>query len=329
MSKNWLHDPIYFAPTAKLGGGWIAHKDSPSPPAQPDYTGAAQATAAGNRVSQYTPYGSQVYTPDPNYPGQFQANITLNPQAQQTLDANLGMSAGLGNLALDQLPRVADQYSQPMDLSSVGETQDKAYQAMTSRLDPQWQQREQEQEVKLRNQGLVPGGEAYDNAMRTFNEGRNDAYQQANLGAIQTAPQTYQLANAQYMQPLNTLNAIRTGAQVQNPQFGSTPAGANYLGAAQAQGQGNMGLYNAEAGQANAFNQGLFSLGSAAIGLSDRRLKSNIKQIGMHPLGIGIYEYDILGARDVGVMAQDVLMVKPEAVIQHPSGFLMVDYGRL
>ncbi len=33
--KNWLHDPIHFAPIAKLGGGWIAFKDSPSPPPAP------------------------------------------------------------------------------------------------------------------------------------------------------------------------------------------------------------------------------------------------------------------------------------------------------
>lgn len=329
--KNLLHDLIYWAPTPKLGGGWIAHKDSPSPPPAPDYTGAAQATAAGNRVSQYTPYGSQVYSPDPNNPGQFQSNITLNPQAQKTLDSNLSLSSGLGDIATSQLGRVADQYSRPMDINSVQATQDKAYQALTSRLDPQWDQRQAQTETQLMNQGLTPGSEAYDNAMRNFNEGRNDAYQQANLGAIQTAPQTYQLENAQYMQPLNTLNAIRTGAQVQNPTFGGTPAGANYLGAAQAQGQAAQGLYNAEVGQANSFNSGLASIGAAAVPFmfSDRRLKSNIKRIGTHSLGIGIYEYDIFGGHQTGVMADEVESVMPDAVTIHPSGYKMVNYGRL
>lgn len=62
---------------------------------------------------------------------------------------------------------------------------------------------------------------------------------------------------------------------------------------------------------------------------SDRRLKSNIVRIGTHPLGIGIYEYEIFGRPDIGVMAQEVLEVKPEAVLTHPDGYLMVHYGRL
>lgn len=66
-----------------------------------------------------------------------------------------------------------------------------------------------------------------------------------------------------------------------------------------------------------------------AISSSDRRLKSNIKRIGTHPLGIGIYEYDIFGKRDRGVMADEVLQVLPEAVLQNIDGYLMVDYGRL
>lgn len=73
MNKNWQHELIYWAPTAKLGGGWIAHKDSPSPPATPDYAGAAQAQGAANvetartqgrmnNPNVYTPYGSQTVT---------------------------------------------------------------------------------------------------------------------------------------------------------------------------------------------------------------------------------------------------------------------------
>lgn len=70
--------------------------------------------------------------------------------------------------------------------------------------------------------------------------------------------------------PLNELNALRTGAQVQNPQFqpyqgvnvGQTPI----FGAAQAQGAANQQQYANQVGQSNAFNQGLFALGAAAMG---------------------------------------------------------------
>jgi hypothetical protein len=62
---------------------------------------------------------------------------------------------------------------------------------------------------------------------------------------------------------------------------------------------------------------------------SDARLKSNVVQIGVHPRGIGVYEYDIFGRRERGVMAQELLAVAPELVHTHPSGFMMVNYGGL
>ena len=246
-------------------------KDSPSPPPAPDYAKAATATNESSRVNQYTPYGSQVYTPgqesvpahqDPitgaMIPGTpavpWSSNITLNPLAQRSLDTQMQTSAGLGDLSLSQMNRVNQQYSRPMDSSSVQDVSDKAYGAMTARLDPQWKQNEEMQKTQLANQGLTPGGEAYDNAMRVFNQGKNDAYQQANLGAIGTMPQTYQLESSIYNQPLNTLNAIRSGAQIQNPSFGNTGPGANMLGAAQAQGQYSQGLYGAQVGEVNAQN---------------------------------------------------------------------------
>ena len=62
---------------------------------------------------------------------------------------------------------------------------------------------------------------------------------------------------------------------------------------------------------------------------SDRRLKSNIVRVGTHPLGIGIYEYDIFGERQRGVMADEVLKVMPEAVMTADNGYMMVNYGML
>lgn len=312
-------------------------KDSPPPPPAPDYKGAAQAQTASQHVSQYTPYGNQVYSQsgaDSQGNPMYRSDISLHPQAQQTLDQQMQLSNQMGGLAQGQMGNVQQQYSKPMDLSSVQQIQDKAYGAMTSRLDPQWQQNEAMQKTQLANQGLSPGGEAYDNAMRTFNQGKNDAYQQANLGAIQTMPQTYQLAHSAYEQPLNQLNALRTGAQISNPQFSPLGSGTNYLGAAQAGGQYNQGLYNAQVGQQNAMTSGLFGLGSAAIMggmMSDRRLKSNIKRVGTHPsFGIGIYEYDIFGNHEYGVMADEVEKVMPEAVTTNPeNGYKMVYYGML
>jgi hypothetical protein len=60
-------------------------------------------------------------------------------------------------------------------------------------------------------------------------------------------------------------------------------------------------------------------------------LKRDIVRIGTHPLGIGLYEFSYIGrrGRHTGVMAQEVLTVRPEAVLTGPEGFYMVDYSAI
>ena len=62
--------------------------------------------------------------------------------------------------------------------------EDAIYGRATSRLDPQWEQRESEKQAKLVAQGLRPGDPAYDKAMENMSRERNDAYDQAQYGAI-------------------------------------------------------------------------------------------------------------------------------------------------
>ena len=242
---------------------------APQQPQIPNYAGAADAQAASQRVNQFTPYGSMQYSykgDDNRNQPVYESTISLDPRAQKTLDTQMSLSGEMGDLSRQQIPGLQEQYSQPMDLSSVPQIADKAYSSMTSRLDPRFAREEDQLRTRLHNQGLVAGGEAFNNEMQNFSQGKNDAYQQANLGAIQTMPQTYQLESAAYNQPLNTFNALRTGAQVQNPQFQPQGPGANYLGAAGLQGQAGQQQYGSEVSQYNAMMEGLFGLGAAAIG---------------------------------------------------------------
>ena len=137
--------------------------------------------------------------------------------------------------------------------------------------------------------------------------------------------------------PVNEISALLSGGQVSVPQFqgysGVSVAPAPIFQAGQSQDAAAMQRYGIQANQAASNMGGLFnlagSLGSAAIMASDRRLKSNIVRVGTHPLGIGVYEYDIFGKRQRGVMADEVERVLPEAVVTHPAGFQMVNYGML
>ena len=138
-----------------------------------------------------------------------------------------------------------------------------------------------------------------------------------------------------YNQPLNAVNALMASSQIQNPVFGAY-SGSNVAAAPVFEGVRATGAdANANyATRVGAYNAGMGALGAiggaaATAAASDIRLKSKIVRVGTHPLGIGIYEYDIDGRRERGVIAQEVERVLPSAVIEHPDGYKMVDYGAL
>ena len=64
---------------------------------------------------------------------------------------------------------------------------------------------------------------------------------------------------------------------------------------------------------------------------SDRRLKTDVVLLAALPNGLRVYSYRYVwgGPRRIGVMAQDVLLWRPDAVVRGPLGFLRVDYRRL
>lgn len=165
--------------------------------------------------------------------------------------------------------------------------------------------------------------------------GQGSAQLQAQNAANQTGLQNiFALRN----QPLNEYNALMTGAQVQSPSFVNMPAvsqaGTNVAGITNDAYQNQMAAYQQRmAGINNIFSLG-GSLGAAAIMASDRRVKRDVTRIGETPSGIPLYSFNYVwdGANTgpiVGVMADEVAPVIPEAVIYDDDGFAMVDYGKL
>lgn len=66
------------------------------------------------------------------------------------------------------------------------------------------------------------------------------------------------------------------------------------------------------------------------IGFSDKRLKTNIQRIGTRSDGLGVYKFEYIwgGGDQIGLMAQEVQNVYPEA-IGEANGFLTVDYSKV
>jgi hypothetical protein len=164
----------------------------------------------------------------------------------------------------------------------------------------------------------------------------------ANL-SNQAQQQAYNQAMTQYNMPLNTLSALRSGSQVQNPTFvnsaqQATTGGADILGATQMGYNAQMGDFNAKQAAQQNLNSGLMGLGGAGImAFSDIRMKENISHLGTLPNGLPFYQFEykpefknIAGhGQFVGVMAQEAETVFPEAVVTNADGYKMVNYGVL
>lgn len=337
-------------------------KSDPPPP--PDYAAAAQATAAGNleaarataaanRTNQVTPYGNLTYTANPGKDAYgnvlYTATQTLTPAQQKILEQNQGLNSGLLTTAQQGLDYAGNLMSKPgidqSKLPSMGINPGQSYQdAIMSRLNPQMDRENQQSDAQLANQGIGQGTEAYNNAKTLLQQGQNDRLTSAtttgmNMGLAANQQGFNQEAYNQ-MQPINVINALRTGSQVQNPSYAATPqqqytAGPDLLGAANAQYTGQVNATNAANAGAGNFMGGLMNLGGAALKFSDENLKTDIKRIGTHDLGIGIYTYhykdgyNLPTGLQVGVMAQEVEKVIPEAVIVTDSGFKAVNYAML
>jgi len=346
------------------GGGFLGLGPAPSAPAAPDYRAAAQETAAGNldaaraataanRVNQVTPYGNLDYFitgQDPYGNPTWTAATSLSNVGKQLLDTQNQTSLGLGSTINAQLGQVQNTMGQGFNpnLPSTGYNPGQSYQdAAMQRLQPQLQQSREALNNQLANSGIPVGSEAYMRAQMSQAQKENDLLaanttQGLNAG-LQANQQAFGQELTKYNIPLNTLSALRTGAQVQNPTFQNAPqqattSGADILGASQMGYNAQMGDFNAQNAAQQSFNQGLMGLGAAGVmKYSDVRTKENIKPIGWLPNGLPVYEYeykpkfkDVAGhGKHIGVMAHEVEEVQPEAVITRLDGYKMVNYGVL
>jgi hypothetical protein len=69
----------------------------------------------------------------------------------------------------------------------------------------------------------------------------------------------------------------------------------------------------------------------AGVAASDERLKTDITPVGRNPDGLVVYQYRYKGQPGtfIGVMAQDVAKVKPEALGPTVDGYMTVDYSKV
>ena len=214
-------------------------------------------------------------------------NTTLSPTQQRQFDINNQINEQLGGVAQQGLGYVRDALGNPLQGANALSTnagdpqllqqnvQNALYNNAKQYLDPQFAQSDTALESKLANQGITRGSEAFNAAMLNQSNARQQAYESARNSAtsgavgaaqsmfgqnlqnsqLQNATSAQDFASRQALQqnPINMLNAVRTGQQLntatlptqQNVAMQQGTAGPDMLGAATATGQYNQGIYNA------------------------------------------------------------------------------------
>lgn len=258
--------------------------------------------------------------------------------AAQNQAFNQALQAGqFGNQAVNQA------YNQALGAFNFGnQAQQQAYNQSLglANLNNQTNQQGFNQNLQAAQFGNQALGQASALDIARMNAQNQAMSQQYGLNAQQAAAQNAlrQQAIAEQLQrrgtSLNEMNALLSGQQVSMPNFpGFANAGTaqtpNLLGALQNQYDSQLGAVNAQNAQTGNLLGSLGNLGAAYFMFSDRRLKSRIKRVGTHPIGVGIFEYTMMGIPQRGVIAQEVQAVRPDLVKRHASGYLMVNYASL
>jgi hypothetical protein len=140
------------------------------------------------------------------------------------------------------------------------------------------------------------------------------------------------------------IGSVNTAAAGTNYDAGKTKADYGWrqmTGIGDANAAADMANYNASANQFGALMGGVnmlsgmmgFNNGGLGkmIGVSDERVKDDVKKVGELAGGLTLYsfKYKDDDTRHVGVMAQEVEKVDPDAVVDVGGGLKGVDYGRV
>jgi hypothetical protein len=213
----------------------------------------------------------------------------FSPEQQALFDKSNQTKGLLGDLGIQGATALQGVIGKQLDLSgapampgSYDQTRQSVIDAMMGRANEDYSQQTDQANSDLIAAGIRPGTKAYADRMQQIERSRNDARNQAEISGGNAASQAFSMDSqrrqqgiseilAQRQTPLNEINALMSGSQVSNPfampnaSQNANMAPAPVFGAAQAQGQADMNMYNAQAGAANSTQSGLMGLGGSAM----------------------------------------------------------------
>lgn len=190
--------------------------------------------------------------------------------------------------------------------------------------------------TRLQNQGLAVGSNAYQNAFSTLQDSQYDALQNAAYNSIIQGQNAFsnslndmvtagnftnnarQLSLSEILQSLQ--NSI-SGYQVQKDKFDAWNAASDQITKQHQQTSDGLTLKDGV--------QLVNSIAMLASTSSDLRLKENISPVGQLDNGLTVYRFNFIGSpqTQIGLIAQEVRDVKPDAVTVGEDGYLRVNYA--
>lgn len=286
----------------------------------------ADGTKTVEQTGDYTwtdPYTKQTYTVP-----RFTSTQTLSAPQQAIKGQQDAASLNLATLGNNLSGTLGTQLTGNFKLGNK-ETEDRIMQFAGGRQNQQLADARAQRETQLSNQGIKLGSEAYGKAMNLVGQNENDARNQLLLNARGAANNELLTEDNQR---INQISALLGGGQVSQPNF--TTAGYTGTNIPVTDNAGIIANYDQQMAQRAAQMNG--SIGSAIGGLgglfslSDRRAKKDIKKVAETKDGQNIYQYRYKsgGPVQLGLMAQEVAKVKPDAVAMRSDGLLAVDYSK-
>ena len=220
--------------------------------------GVVRDQTYANRPGQQTPWGytswdNEAYTDPASGEQTTRWNQTqgLTPELQDILNKQIAIQGGRTDVAGMLTGRMGQEFGNQMDFSGLNPmgqvptaqytlpeggiddpyktrqaAEDSVYNQAQSRLQPQYEGKRQQLEIKMRNQGLSPGDEAWNSQMGTLGQQETDATNQAMWSANQAGrAESGQMFGQQMGMNQNNFNQA-LGANQQN--FGQSMQGSAY-----------------------------------------------------------------------------------------------------
>ena len=210
------------------------------------------------------------------------------------------------------------------------------YQSYLDKLQPQFANQTSDLQTSLANKGISIGSEAYSRAMSDLQDSQNSALNQAAYQATLAGQNAFSNSLSDDLRSAGFSNAAQTSyinqllQALQNSYSGYDIAMDKYKVQYGADDRiANNRANNAQSAQNfgnNILNSAISSGITAAF--SDARLKENIKPVGRLDNGLTVYLFNFKGSNvpQIGLVAQEVIKQKPEAVVEDTDGYLSVRY---